>query len=293
MNTLRYVGKDEPLTTEQGAYIKQRAVFAARRAFVGRKLFGTAVRKIDAGSQTFGYDTLTEVSNASLDMQWPGRESQDIVNLARTTVGIPNLHKEFEINKLDLASSNMTGAPVNTSTAESAAYKVALLEDQLLILGYAADGSTYDINGLYNAAGNSQTGAGGWNTSANIITDINGAIAKLLADNIMPPYNLVIHPDQYVETRVLIANTAFTYLQWITESLQGGSVYVTPSITAATGMMAKANPDGMFEYVMAEDLTTETEILGKKQGENLFGRVYIRGLPVVYDSNAICTIATI
>lgn len=292
MNTLRNVGVDEPLTTEQGAFIKQRAVFAARRAMVARKLFGTAIRKIDAGSQTFGYDTLTEVSNAALDFQWPGRETQDIVNLARTTVGIPNLHKEFEINKLDLAASNQTGTPLNTSTAESAAYKVALLEDTLLILGYAADGTNYDINGLYNAAGNTFGGAT-WGTGTNIPLSINGAIAVLLTDNIMPPYNLTLHPDQYAETLVFVANTAVSYLQWITESMQGGSVYVTPSITAGTAMMTKANPDGMFEYVMAEDFTTETEILSKQLGNNLFGRVYARGLPVVYDSNAISTITGI
>lgn len=293
MNTLRYVGVDEPLTTEQGAFIKQRAVFAARRAFVARKLFGTAIRKIDAGSQTFGYDTLTEVSNAALDFQWPGRESQDIVNLARTTVGIPNLHKEFEINKLDLASSRMTGTPVNTSTAESAAYKVALLEDTTLILGYSADGTNYDINGLYNAAGNDENTSLDWGTKANIETSINNTIALLLTDNIMPPYNLTLHPDQYVQSRALVANTAVSYLQWVTESLQGGSVFVTPSITAGTGMMTKANPDGMFEYVMAEDLTTETEVLSIQQGNNLFGRVYVRGLPVVYDSNAISKMSSI
>ena len=196
MNTLRYVGHDEPLTTEQGAYIKERAVFAARRAFVGRKLFGSAIRKIDSGAQTFGYDTLTEASNASLDFSWPGRESQDIVNLARTTVGIPNLHKEFEINKLDLASSRMTGTPVNTSTAESSAYKVALLEDTTLILGYSADGTNYDINGLYNAAGNSEATALDYGTGANIVTSINNTITLLLNDNIMPPYNLTLNPAQ-------------------------------------------------------------------------------------------------
>jgi len=183
---------------------------------------------------------------------------------------------------------------LNTSTAESAAYKVALLEDATLILGYSADGgTTYEINGLYNAAANSVTGAGGWNTAANIATDVNGAIAEMLTDNIMPPYNLTLHPDQFTETRAFIGNTAVMYLQWITESLQGGNVYVTPSIAATTGMMTKANPDGMFEYVMAEDINTESEITSKKEGNNLFGRVYVRGLPVVYDSNAVCTIATI
>jgi uncharacterized linocin/CFP29 family protein len=293
MNTLKYVGQDEPLTTEQGAYIKERAVFAARRAFVGRKLFGTAIRKIDSGAQTFGYDTLTESADASFDFSWPGRQSQDIVNLARTTVGIPNMHKEFEINKLDLASSRMSGTPINTTMAESAAYKVALLEDSTLILGYTASGTTYEIAGLYNTPAVNTFGGATWGTATNIPLSINGAKAALMSDSIMPPYNLTLHPDQYVETLVFIANTAVSYSQWIQESLGGGNVYVTPAITTGTAMMTKANPDGMFELVMAEDLTTETETLSIKEGNNLFGRVYVRDLPVVYDANAICTITGI
>lgn len=293
MNKLRYVGYDEPLTTEQGKYIREKAVFSARRTFVGRKLFGTAVRKIDSGTQTFGYDTLTEVADAALDFSWPGRQSQDIVNLARSTVPIPNLHKEFEINKLDLASSRQTGTPVNTSTAESAAYKVAYLEDTLLILGYSADGTNYDINGLYNAAGNDYSTSKDWGTAANIVTSVNGAIALLLTDNIMPPYNITVNPTQYAESLVLISNTAVSYKQWIEQSLQGGGIYVTPAITAGTAMMTKVNPEGMFEYVVAEDVTTETETLSIKEGNNLYGRVYVRGLPVVYDSNAVCKLSNI
>lgn len=293
MDKLRYVGKDEPLTTEQGQYILQQVVFAARRTFQGRKLFSTSIRKIDAGAQTYGYDKLTEVAAAALDFQWPGRESQDIVNLARTTVAIPVIHKEFEINKLDLASSRTQGTPLNTSTAESAAYKVGLLEDTLLILGYAADGTNYDINGLYNAAGNSEATSLDWGTAANIVTSINNSISLLLADDILPPYNLTLHPDQYVQSLVLISNTAISYRQWIEESLQGGSIYVTPSMTAGKGIMTKADPSGMFEYVVAEDLTAETEVLDIQHGNNLFGRVYVRGLPVVYDSNAICQMTTI
>jgi len=288
MNTLRYVGRDEPLTTEQGQYIMDRVVYAARRELVGRKLM--PIRKIDSATQVFGYDTLTEVANAAIDTNWPGRETLDIVNLTRSTVPIPVVHKEFEINKLDLASSRMTGTPLNTTSAESAGYKVGLEEDTLLILGYSADGTAYDINGLYNAAGNSRSAAGDWSSATNIPTDINAMIAALMADNIFPPYNLVLNPDQYNEAAVFIANTAVPYLTWIKERI-GGEIYPSATQTTSTGIMTKANPIGMFEYVIAEDLTVETEILSKKQGESLFGRVYVRGLPVVYDSNAICKIS--
>jgi uncharacterized linocin/CFP29 family protein len=290
MNTLRYVGHDEPLTTEQGQYIMDRVVFAARRELVGRKLM--PIRKVDAGAQVFGYDVLTESADAATDLGWPGRETLDIVNLARTTVAIPTVHKEFEINKLDLAASRMNGTPLNTTTAESAGYKVGLEEDTLLILGYAGDGTNYDINGLYNAAGNSEATALDWTTATNIPTSINNTITLLMADNIFPPYNLSINPTQYNEAAVFIANTAVPYLTWIKERIQG-DVYPTATITAGTGMMTKANPVGMFEFVVAEDLTVETQVLSKKEGESLFGRVYVRGLPVVYDTNAICKMTNI
>jgi uncharacterized linocin/CFP29 family protein len=293
MNTLINVGRDEPLTTEQGAFIKQKAVFAARRAMTGRKLFGSAIRKIDSGAQTFSYDTLTEVSNATLDFAWPGKENQDLISLARTPRAIPNLHKEFEINKLDLASSRLTGEPLNTSAAESAAYKVALLEDAMLILGWSADGTTFEIPGLYNTAAVNTYGGATWGTATNIPLSINNAKSALMTDNIMAPYNLTLHPDQANEANVFIANTAVSYSQWITEALGGGNIYITPAITAGTAMMTKANPDGMFEYVMAEDITTETQVLDIQKGNNLFGRCYVRGLPVVYDANSICTITGI
>lgn len=292
MNKLKYVGADEPLTTEQGQYIRERAVQAAQRTFVGRKLFGTAVRKIDPATQTFGYDTLTNVSNASVDFIWPGRMTLDIINLARDTVAIPNLHKEFELNKLDVASSRTSGTPLNTSQVESTAYKVAYLEDQTLINGYSADGTTYDIAGLYQSAGNTKAGAD-WATATNISLTIKGAIGELLADNILTPYNVVLPAEQYAYTLEFISGTAVSYLQWIKEMCKGGEVYMSPVLTTGTGMMTKAEPDGLFEYVLAEDVTTETETLSIKEGNNLFGRVYIRGLPIVYDGNAICTMTSL
>lgn len=291
MKKLRDVGMDEPLTTEQGQYIRERAVEAARRAFVGRKLFPNSIRKIDGGAQTFGYDTLTNVAAASLDFSWPGRMSLDIVNLARSTVAIPNLHKEFEINKLDVASSRMTGTPLNTTNAESAAYKVAYLEDSTLLMGFSHDGTNYDINGLYKAAGNTKAGAD-WATATNISLTINGAIGELMTDNILPPYNVVLPAEQYAYTLAFVSGTAVSYLQWIKEIIQG-EVYMSPVLTTGTGMMTKADPAGLFEYVVAEDLTTQTETLDLKQGNNLFGKVFIRGLPIVYDSNAICTMTSL
>ena len=289
MKSMRYVGVDEPLSTEQGHVIRDRAVTAARRQFVGRKLCPIGPI-LGEGAQVFGYDTLTEVSDARIDDGWPGGESKDIVNLARTTVSIPNIHSEFEINKLDLASSRLNGTPLNLSVVDSKSYKVALAEDALIIEGWSRDGTTYEINGLYQGAGNSEASNLDYGTKANIETSVLNALALLEADGIYPPFNMVMNPAQFAQTQALIANTSRSYIDWVREVIQG-EVYQTPAITAGTGMIVKSNAEGMFEYVMAEDLSVFTEILPRSH--NLYGKVYVRGLPVIYDSNAICKLTTI
>lgn len=291
MRSLRQVGLDEVLTAEQGRYIKDKAVYAARQAMTGRKLFSVIPPPLGVGVQEYRHYTLTEASAAAIDFSWPGAESKDLISLAPTTVAIPLLHKETEINKVDLASSQMMGTPLNVSNVESIAYRVALLEDALLLDGYAADGTNYDINGLYQGAGNSEGTALDWGTAANIITSINNCFTLMNADNITGPFNVTLHPTQYNQARALIGTTDRSYLQWIEDQLQGGIVQWTPGQTAGTGLMSKADNAGFFDYILAEDVTTYNVVL--QRSGNLFVKVYVRGLPVIYDSNALCQMTSI
>jgi uncharacterized linocin/CFP29 family protein len=255
-------------------------------------LFGPAIRTIDAASQSYKYNTLTHGSAAAFDYTYPGKESLDQIDLQPTTVAIPNIHKEFQISKLDLASSRTSGTPLNTTQAESAAYRVTWGEDAMLIQGWSQDGTTYEISGLYQAAGNSDATGLDWGTAANILTSIQNGLALLDADSIQGPFNLTVNSTQYSQTLAPVANTAVTYRQMIQQIL-GGEIISSPAMTAGTGMITPVNPNGAFEYVMAENITTVTEVQSVQDGEGLFGRVYVRGLPVVYDSNAICKLTSI
>jgi uncharacterized linocin/CFP29 family protein len=292
MNTLRHVGIDNNLTAEQGLYLEAAVKEAARRNMKGRMLFGSNVRKIDSGAQSYKYNKITHGSAAAFDYTYPGKMSLDQIDVQPTTVAIPNIHKEFQINKLDLESSRMSGTPLNTTEAESKTYTVATGEDNLLIQGWSQDGTNYDINGLYQSAGNSDATSLNWGTAANIATSIQNGLALLDADNINGPFNLSLNSTQYSETLAVIANTAVTYRQWIKEQI-GGQIISSPAMTTGTGMLTPVNPNGAFEYVIAEPITLKTEVESVKEGEGLFGRVYVRGLPVVYDANAICKLTDI
>jgi uncharacterized linocin/CFP29 family protein len=282
MKPLRYVGKDEILQTEQGLTLLPSAIKIARRDFVGRKLL--PIRFIDPATQTYSYDTLTEMSGARIDPKYPGGETMDSIALARTAVNIPIIHKEFHIPKADLDSSRMTGIPLNTSYSDAAAYQVGLLEDILLMNGTTTQGTV--INGLYNAAANSDSTNADWATPATILTSINTAIGLLTDDHIYRPYNLLVNPEQESQMSVILSG-ATTYADWVKGRI-GGQIFVSEGITLGTALLMKANPVGCFEYVVAEDLKIEVETESLRDGNGLFGRVYVRGLPVIYDSNALC-----
>lgn len=291
MKPLRFVGKDEPLTTEQGAFVLPSMIAIARREFRGRKLFGNAVRYVPPETQTFSYDALTEVAAARIDSRYPGAENLDIIGVGRISANIPVLHKETVIPKADLDASRMTGAPLDTSMIDSLTYKVGLLEDKMLLLGTTVtDGLA--INGLYNGAGNDASTNYDWATPADIITSINAAITLLKADHIFGPYDLTIESEAAGYLSVLINDGPSTYLEWVQKRI-GGTIYETEALTAGNALLSKSNNVGAFQYVIAEDLRVKTELQSVREGEGLFAKVYVRGFPVIYNSNALCKLSNI
>ncbi|MHC1597235.1 MAG: family 1 encapsulin nanocompartment shell protein [Methermicoccaceae archaeon] len=276
------------ITTEQYRHLKTEVVAVARRANVARKLM--AVRgPMGLGVQQYSYDTLTELSEAITSHIFEARDT-DNPNLTRTNVNIPILQKTFELQRRDVESSKRYGTPLNTAAASSAAYRVAYAENELALLGWAKDGSTYDINGLYNAANNDYSSSSDFGTAGNALAAVAGAMGKLLDDNIGAPYNLVLNPTQYAELAASVLTGGDRELTHVKEMI-GGDIFVTPYITAGTGMLLATPEARFFELVVAQDLTVETEELPKTK--NVFGRVFECVVPVVYDTNAICKLSSI
>ena len=271
--------------------IKDAIVFTARKQAVARKIINTRNISGGIGVQQWTYDTANEVSDALLTYQFTDT-SEDWIELARTDVPIPLLHKEYRISRRDLAAAARGGFGISTATVQSAAYKVMNLENQLILNGFAADGTTYDIKGLYQSAGNSTAGSS-FGTAGNPLASVAAAIDKMQADNITGPYNLVLNPTQYMElaTSVLGSGAGEREMAMVKEILEGGSIFSTSFQAVGTGMLLADASAGFFEMVVAQDMTTETEVLQKSK--DLWGRVYECAIPVIYDANAICKLTTI
>lgn len=286
---------DAPLTDEQYKHIDDAVKIAARQAMIGRRLM-PLYGPLGFGKQAVTYDSLTEVSDALIDLAWKVSFSEDIVNLARETLPVPVLHKSFRINRRSLEASRSSGAPIDVATAKSAAYKVAKLEDDLIIQGYAADGSNYDIKGLYQVnIANVITGSQWTAAPEDAIVDTAAGIAYLMGVNIGPPYHWVLNPAQYAE---LLSGGASTFtdsiiMDIVKRQLMGGDVFWTPALTAGTGFMVAAGDRGFFDLAVGVDITTEVEILGLDQGRDLFGVVYDCVVPRIWQSTAIAPFNTL
>jgi len=272
--------------------IKEGIVKNARKHSIARQIIGVRPLNAGVGLQQWTYDTLTEVSDAQITYAFT-ETGEDVADFGRSHVPIPVIHKEFRIGYRDIVAAQRGGYPLQASTADSASYKVMLQENAMLLNGYSADGSTYDIKGLYQSAGNSESTSKDFGTPGNAMAKVQLAITELIADDIYGPYNLVLNPTQFMELAVSVLGSGAgdREINMVRELLEGGQIYSTPFQTVDTGMLLAQPGSGFFEAVMPVDMTVRTETLQKSRDE--WGQVYECIVPVIYDADAICKLTAI
>ena len=91
------------------------------------------------------------------------------------------------------------------------------------------------------------------------------------------------------------SSTGIREMPVVESLLGGGRIYEEPSMTAATGMLIAANgmQRGMYEYILARDLTISTKRYEEAEQGGLKGKITTVGVPVVYDTNSICSLTGI
>jgi len=282
------IGRDADITPEQYKLIDVEIQKAARQKMVARKLFPTPSPPLGLGKQVYSYDLLTEMSDAILSHIF--EDEEDAINLTRNNVPIPINQKGFRIHRRDLEASKTYGEPLDTVNGETAAYKVQKKEEDLLILGWAKIGSTYDINGLYNAASLDYSTTKDFGTAGNGPVAVSAAIALMEAQNITGPYNVCLHPTQKNQLNQYTANHSLTNYREVLDLLEGGQIISTPAMTEAKGFVSAAGDHSHFKLKVAQDLLTEFR---DWEGKGVKGRVFKCVTPVVYDGNAICKMSDI
>jgi len=269
-----------PLTPEQFNVLESSVREIIKQNLVGRRIIYTT-DPLGFGAEAISYDRIEEMSEAQITLSWKSDNSEDIVNYKRITEPIPVIQKTFRINARSLAASRRQGTALDVATARSAAYQVALKEDEFIFYGHQ------EVPGLYGLASHTIDDPYLWSNPENIPRCINAAIGRFLESNIAPPYNLVLNPRQYAQALEFIPGAGtVSYLEWIQRVIKG-EVHMSNAFPDGKALMCAAGNRGYFDIALGIDATTWTDEMGLKDGYDLLGVVVETLRPRVFYPEAL------
>ena len=269
------------LTNEEYKFIDLAVYWPPRQILVGRRLART-FGPLGEGKLTVEWNKIAEVGDAQLFRGEKVTLNEDIIDKTVSNLDIPAIARGFRIPRRSLESSRTSGVPLDVGSAKSASYKVALLEDTLVLK------SSGGINGFYDSAGQTTAAPGTWATAANILTTVNDAVNKLMGVNIFAPYNIVLNPTDYNRLFALVANTSTFYYDVVKQRI-GGEIFQSPALPAGSGMILATADQGWFDLPLGVDIHAEVEELPLDQFKDFYGVVWETVTPRIREANAICT----
>ena len=283
------MGANAELTEDQYKTILVDVIEAARQVRIGRDLFGEP-KTLSFGVQTVEYKTLTDMGAAIIS--YILEKHKGAINITSTPKKVPIIQEGYYIPARDLATSRESGSPLDTTLAVQAAVQVGLKEEDLLIQGWDDDGDgTYEIAGVYQAAGLTDATDLAWSTAGNAVKSIANAKGAMKAVNIYPPYNLVIHPNEEADLDVFVTNHIRSQREEVETMLGGGKIFITPDMTAGKGLLMAAPPrPNLYKLIICQDIITKTWPDGPF---GLNGHVYEAMIPLIFNSHFGCTMTDI
>ncbi|RLG34229.1 hypothetical protein DRN97_03010 [Methanosarcinales archaeon] len=279
---------------EFSKYVDAELVEPLRAVLIGRKIVPVTPEH-GLGVSAVEFHKIVEMGEGVVTYSFSDA-GEDEINITPTTLKLPIHIKDYRIDRRHYESYREKGINIDNSTALSAAFVAANKEDATIIRGYAGDGSTYDIKGLYEGAGNTYAGSD-FGTAGNPTDAVAGAMDALEQDDVpVSSCNLILHPTQRNELRALRNSYGIREEPEVLEMLNGGAIYSSKALTAGTGLLIPtvnlARP--YFDYFLGVDWRTEHGTESEHPDtSDLHGRVYSTGVLRIKHDVAICTITGI
>jgi uncharacterized linocin/CFP29 family protein len=209
------------------------------------------------------------------------------------------LWKEFEIPKADFDTFQKNGVNLSTIAAQSAAQVIGELEDDILIQGWAPDGTNYTEKGLYQIANNTYGTACHLSTYGNGIKAVSAGLALLRADNINGVnFNLTLDAAGYSTLESSQSTTGQMEFDQVLKMLNNGvpggpqgQIRWSNDIIAAAGMLTPVDPAGKFmDLAIGANYITDVYAANNSRFSPVAGIVVASIYPRVSTTNCICTL---
>jgi len=268
------------------------AVDPIRQVAVGSKV-AKGVGPFGEGKAITTFKTLGEVSAATISLSLV-TNNRDLPTNTETTVNVPYISKAWYLSRRQVMALG-GGTPFEESIVRSAGYRLVLKEDALILQGWQADGTNYNINGFYQGAGNSEATSDDFDTQGKALTE-HGAVVKLmLADNVPPPYNVILNPVEFGALAASFYSTAAVLELDVYKRMIGGQLFISSAITAGTGLVLAQPTTGWFDIMVGTNVQQMVEEQSLADGDKgaALGVIFECLAPRIYQSNALCKMTTI
>lgn len=269
-----------------------------RNVLRGRKLVKVTPEK-GFGISSVDWGKITDIGDGMVSYGFTDGNAGNI-DVALTNSKVPVYWKDYNLNRRIYEGWARSGTDIDAAAAIAAAYKAAKAEDTAIMMGVSRDGTNYDINGLYQGAGNDYSTTADFATFGKATSALAGAY-QLLDDDSVPvdslPFNLVLSSVQYQQLIASRSTGGVREMPDIVDMLNGGSVFSAgTTLTAATGMLLPTPAVGepYVDFYLTKDFGTEHGVDSKHPDTgDLNGRVYSAGILRIKQSTAICKLSSI
>jgi hypothetical protein len=164
----------------------------------------------------------------------------DGVDITGWDTKIAVIQDDAVIKRTDWEAYVENGIPISNDIALEMTGNIQAAIDDILFQGWAADGTTYDIKGLYQVAGTATTGAVS-STFGNSLISLNTAIANLETAGIYSPsWVYCMNPANYAEMAGMISGGVREKAEILSELGPGGRLVKNSRVTANYGLVFPA-----------------------------------------------------
>ena len=262
-----------------------------RQRLLGRENIIHTIYDPDLGATDNSYWKLTDMDDATVSMGFDGAYSWTTVS--ESTGKLPIIRSGFKIDRRVMANLLKDGGQKLSDMFGSAAYKMFMKEQEIILLGWDSDvDTTYELPGLYNWTTTNSFSGSTWATAANCVTDILGCVGTLMEDNHGGPYHAYVNATQWLEAFKGVNSTTWdTAYKHIGLALGGPDrlhILPTAHMAASTGMVIQDPGPEWGALTVTQDATPEIVF---NQSENMYYCQVFEAIGMEQrDPLAICTI---
>ncbi len=286
-------------------YFDYEIIEPARATTIARKISAVNPDCKGDGITNFEKYVMTELGNAKIAYEMPGADAanRDAIKLSKSTVDIPVLYEDYDIPNNIMKAWLNKSKPIDPAVAKSAAQVVNVKLDSLVLDGWKPNGSTYEINGFYQGAGNDYSTSKDFGTYGNASDAVAGAMALIDADSCTAEaYNLILHPTQFNELKKSRSTNGVREMPEVVEMLNGdkptgpGRVFNSNTITAGTGLLIPVDVARTYhELVIPVEMRNYLGYDSKVGPDNSpgYGRTYMVAYPHIKLANGLSKLSSI